>query len=137
MTYRYIFLVLRLTENLFLGRASRTVGMTSPGEQRRWVGASMGTLMSRSLKLSNDVYAAMVARGFSGDVRTLTTFRMRDEDWLFVSLGVALLGLAWLVEGARRSGLRSRPSWRWIPSSSCSTSRPPTPIPARGRHWYT
>jgi cobalt/nickel transport system permease protein len=101
MTYRYIFLVLRLTENLFLGRASRTVGTTSPGEQRRWVGASMGTLMSRSLKLSNDVYAAMVARGFSGDVRTLTTFRMRDEDWLFVSLGVAVLGLAWLVDLSR------------------------------------
>ncbi len=61
----------------------------------------MGTLMSRSLKLSNDVYAAMVARGFSGDVRTLTTFRMRDEDWLFVSLGIALLGLAWLVDLSR------------------------------------
>lgn len=101
MTYRYVFLLLRLTENLFLGRASRTVGRTSSGEQRRWVGASMGTLMSRSLKMSNDVYAAMVARGFSGDVRTLATFRMRDEDWLFVSLGVALLGLAWLVDLSR------------------------------------
>lgn len=101
MTYRYVFLLLRLTENLFLGRASRTVGTTSAGEQRRWVGASMGTLVSRSLKLSNDVYAAMVARGFSGEVRTLTTFRMRDEDWLFVSLGVVLLGLAWLVDLSR------------------------------------
>ncbi len=101
MTYRYVFLLLRLTENLFLGRASRTVGTTSASEQRRWVGASIGTLMSRSLKLSTDVYAAMVARGFSGEVRTLTACRMRDEDWLFVSLGVVLLGLAWLVDLSR------------------------------------
>jgi cobalt ECF transporter T component CbiQ len=101
MTYRYIFLLLRLTENLFLGRASRTVGMTSAGEQRRWIGASMGTVMSRSLLLSNEVYAAMVARGFSGDLRTLATYRMREEDWLFVSLGVAVLGLAWLVDLSR------------------------------------
>lgn len=101
MTYRYVFLLLRLTENLFLGRASRTVGTTTAGEQRRWVGASMGTLMSRSVKLSNDVYAAMVARGFSGDLRTLTRFHMRDEDWLFVSLGVAVLGTAWLMDLAR------------------------------------
>ena len=101
MTYRYIFLLLRLTENLFLGRASRTVGTTSASEQRRWIGATMGTVMSRSLQLSNEVYAAMVARGFSGDLRTLATYRMREEDWLFVSLGVAVLGFAWLVDLSR------------------------------------
>lgn len=102
MTYRYIFLLLRALENLFLARASRTVGHTASDEQRRWVGASMGTLLGKSFKTSNDVYQAMVARGFSGDVRTITDFRMRDEDWLFVSLACVLLPLALMIDLAVR-----------------------------------
>ena len=31
----------------------------------------MGNLMSRSFKMSNDVYAAMLARGFTGEMRAL------------------------------------------------------------------
>jgi energy-coupling factor transporter transmembrane protein EcfT len=40
----------------------------------------------------------MVARGFGGDVRTISQFQMRDEDWLFVALSVALLAIALLVD---------------------------------------
>ena len=29
--------------------------------------------MSRSFKMSNDVYAAMLARGFTGEIRTYST----------------------------------------------------------------
>ncbi len=32
--------------------------------------------MSRSFKMSNDVYAAMLARGFSGEMRTYSAYRM-------------------------------------------------------------
>ena len=42
----------------------------------------MGSLMSRSFKMSNDVYAAMLARGFTGEMRTYTTYRMTRRDWL-------------------------------------------------------
>lgn len=98
MTYRYIFLFLRALENLVLARASRTVGETTDNERRGWIGTSMGSLLSKSMKTSNDVYQAMVARGFTGDVRTLTDFTMRDEDWLFFTAGVVLLAAALLVD---------------------------------------
>lgn len=98
MTYRYIFLLLQTVENLFLARSSRTVGRASDAEQRRWIGSSMGTLMSKSFKTSNDVYQAMVARGFTGDVYTINDFKMREEDWFFVSLSVVLLALALLFD---------------------------------------
>jgi cobalt/nickel transport system permease protein len=98
MTYRYIFLFLRALENLLLARSSRTVGQTDDQERRRWIGASMGTLMGKSFKTSNDVYQAFVARCFTGDVRTITNFHMRDEDWLFVSLSLVLLAAALLVD---------------------------------------
>ena len=37
----------------------------------------MGALMSRSFKMSNDVYAAMLARGFTGEMRTY--YDLRDD----------------------------------------------------------
>ena len=67
MTYRYIFLFLHLANGMFEARKSRVVGRTSGNEQRRWIAGSMGNLLSRSVKMSNDVYAAMAARGFTGD----------------------------------------------------------------------
>ncbi|MGA7669140.1 MAG: cobalt ECF transporter T component CbiQ [Nitrolancea sp.] len=98
MTYRYIFLLLKALENLFLARASRTVGQSTEQERRRWIGASMGTLLGKSFKTSNDVYQAMVARGFTGDVRTITNFAMRDEDWLFVAVAAVVLASALLLD---------------------------------------
>ena len=66
MTYRYIFLFLHTANGMLLARKSRVVGRTSGGEQRRWITGTMGNLMSRAFKMSNDVYAAMLARGFDG-----------------------------------------------------------------------
>ena len=97
MTYRYIFLFLQTVENLFLARKSRTVGRAVSGEERQWIGATMGALLSKSFKTSDDVYQAMVSRGFTGNVRTMAEFSMRDEDWLFVSGGIVLLASALLV----------------------------------------
>lgn len=80
MTYRYLFLFLHTANGILLARKSRLVGRTSGGEQRRWITGTMGNLMSRAFKMSNDVYAAMLARGFDGEVRTYTTYRLRPFD---------------------------------------------------------
>ncbi len=77
MTYRYIFLFLHLANGMFEARKSRVVARTSGAEQRRWIAGTMGNLLNRSVKMSNDVYAAMVARGFTGTIRSLQAYRMR------------------------------------------------------------
>jgi cobalt/nickel transport system permease protein len=81
MTYRYIFLFLHTLNGMFEARKSRVVARLGGGEDRRWITRSMGALMSRSFKMSNDVYAAMLARGFTGEIRTYTTYRMQAADW--------------------------------------------------------
>jgi cobalt/nickel transport system permease protein len=90
MTYRYIFLFLHAVNGLFEARKSRMVAPTSGNEARRWIGNSMGALMNRSFKMSNDVYVAMLARGFSGQVRSYSQFRMATADWLALGLAVAV-----------------------------------------------
>ena len=87
MTYRYIFLFLHTTNGMFLARKSRIVARTTGAEQRRWISGSIGNLMSRAFKMSNDVYAAMLARGFTGEMRAYSAYRMRGRDWL--ALGAA------------------------------------------------
>jgi cobalt/nickel transport system permease protein len=84
MTYRYIFLFLHTVNGVFLARKSRIVARVRGAEQRRWIGGTLGNLISRSFKMSNDVYAAMLARGFSGEIRTYSTFRMTTRDWLLL-----------------------------------------------------
>jgi cobalt/nickel transport system permease protein len=94
MTYRYIFLLLRVTGDMFLSRESRVVGRMSPAEERRMLTASAGVLLSRSLRLSEEVYLAMQSRGLYGYPRTMDTFRMRPRDWLYGAAALAVVAAA-------------------------------------------
>jgi cobalt/nickel transport system permease protein len=94
MAYRYIFLFLHLANGMFEARKSRLVARTSGGEQRRYISGTMGNLVNRSIKMSNDVYAAMAARGFTGSIRSFQADRMGMADWLSLAGAVALAVIA-------------------------------------------
>ncbi len=98
MSYRYIFLFLHTATGMVEARKSRTVGRTSGTEQRRWISASLGALMNRSFQMSNDVYAAMLARGFTGRIRTYSTFRMTPRDWLWLVTVFVISVVAFVAE---------------------------------------
>ncbi len=97
MTYRYVFLFLHTMNGMFEARKSRVVARPGGREDRRWIARSMGALLNRSFKMSGDVYAAMLARGFTGEVRTYSTYRLGMADWLAlagafaVAVGAALV----------------------------------------------
>jgi len=97
MTYRYIFLFFRTANGMFEARKSRVVGRTTGNEQRGWITGSMMSLLNRSFKMSNDVYAAMMARGFTGAIRSYTTYRMQTADWVALGGAVALAAVALLA----------------------------------------
>jgi cobalt ECF transporter T component CbiQ len=82
MTYRYILLLLESAHGMFEARRSRTVGTLAPRDRRRLAAAGVGVLLDRSLRTSRDVYDAMQARGFRGEVHVLEGFSMRGHDWL-------------------------------------------------------
>jgi len=89
MTYRYIYLLLHTANDMFLSRKSRMVGRLNGVENRRMIAAISGTLLSKSLNMSSEVYLAMVSRGFRGTIVALKPFRMQRRDWLW--LGIFLL----------------------------------------------
>jgi cobalt/nickel transport system permease protein len=81
MTYRYIYLLLRTANDMFLSRQSRMVGRLGGAEQRRILAATSATLLNKSLTMSSEVYLAMLSRGFTGAVVTLKPFKMQQRDW--------------------------------------------------------
>ena len=88
MTYRYIHLLLHLTNDMFLSRKSRLLRRMNGPEERRLIAATSGTLLNKSLQVSSEVYLAMQSRGFRSYPRTLDTFKMRTADWLAGALVV-------------------------------------------------
>jgi energy-coupling factor transporter transmembrane protein EcfT len=98
MTYRYILLLLETARGMFEARRSRTVGRLAPPDRRRLAAAGVGVLLDRSLRLSRDVYDAMQARGFRGEVHVLDEFRMGGRDWIAVA-GFAVITAAAVLAG--------------------------------------
>ncbi len=97
MTYRYIYVLLHAANNMFLARKSRVVGRVSGADDRRWLAASMGTLVSKSYALSDEVYLAMQSRGFRGEAQVMEDLSWRASDWAWTAafVAIALSGI-WL-----------------------------------------
>src|SRR5581483_9838998 len=62
---------------MFVARRSRTVGRATNAQGRGFLGAAIGALFGKALALSEEVHAAMIARGFQGEMRTLSVPRWR------------------------------------------------------------
>jgi cobalt ECF transporter T component CbiQ len=97
MTHRYIFLLLQLAREQFEARRSRLVGLLSPQQRRKVAASSAGVLLDKSVQLSGEVFSAMQARGFRGEVYTLDEFQMNPRDWFALVFFVALTTMTLLL----------------------------------------
>ncbi len=96
MTFRYILLLLETAHEMFESRKSRTVGRLSASDQRRLAVSSGGVLITKAFQLSGEVFLAMQARGFRGEVYVLDEFRMSTRDWAALTVFATLAGgAAW------------------------------------------
>ncbi|MGO8813833.1 MAG: cobalt ECF transporter T component CbiQ [Terriglobia bacterium] len=94
MAYRYIFLLLESARDMLESRRSRVVGALNGPDRRRLAASSVGVLMSKTLQLSGDVYSAMLARGFRGEVAMLDDFHTAAVDWIVLGLIAAIAAAA-------------------------------------------
>jgi len=100
MTYRFIFVLLGIAQDFFEARRARQVGSLDGRQRRQMAVSSAAILLSKSVQLSGEVYEAMQARGFRGEVYTLDEFRLTRLDWCmlaaFVVLTIAAFGMGTL-----------------------------------------
>jgi cobalt ECF transporter T component CbiQ len=94
MTHRYIFLLVETASQMFEARQSRAIGRINTSDQRNLTSRTAGVLLGKSIELSHEVYAAMLSRGFRGEVRLLTNFRMQFRDYCALAMFVCAAGFA-------------------------------------------
>lgn len=97
MTQKQIVSLMRTVEQIHLARESRTLVIAATGEDREWVTGRMAFVVHKSIKTADDVYDAMLARGFDGSVRLMSRVTADATSWLYlagsVAVAVALIGL--------------------------------------------
>jgi cobalt ECF transporter T component CbiQ len=94
MTHRYVFLLLETANQMFESRQSRKVGVLGGAENRKVTARTAGVLLSKSMELSQEVYLAMLSRGFRGDIRLLSDFRMKPRDYAGLATFLCIGGFA-------------------------------------------
>ncbi len=84
MCYRYIFLFVEVIENTYLAIKSRVGKRISYKKGQHVVAWNIAYLWQRSYQLNEDVYKAMLSRGYRGEPVILNVFKARIRDWLWL-----------------------------------------------------
>ena len=98
MAYRYLFQLLASVQDMYLARTARTVVASSDVTSgRRFVASTAGALFGKAHATSEEVYLAMVSRGYTGNPRPLQPPRIGGADvvWTIacVVAAVVMLGV--------------------------------------------
>lgn len=100
MAHRYVYLLIALIEEIHLAKKSRTIKGGGLRREQRWVASRIGFLFGKSRWMAEEVYQAMVARGFEGEVKVMHTFKVRGKDLLWIGLSVLIVTLSLWIGGA-------------------------------------
>ena len=93
MCYRYIYLFIEIIQNTYSAIKSRVEYVPSVKKGQGIVAWNIANLWQRSYALSNQVYNAMLSRGYSGEVLVIDEFHATYKDWVWLGVAILLLGV--------------------------------------------
>jgi cobalt/nickel transport system permease protein len=97
LTYKYIFIFARTVHDMHLAKKGRLIGPERDTEARRWVAGRIALMFRKSQQRCEEIYKAMIGRGFSGTIRVYGSRSLRTRDWIsglfFLCAGVFFLFL--------------------------------------------
>lgn len=96
MMERYLEVLVRAAQQIHLARISRTIATQGLRQEHSWVAAGMGSLYRRSREMTEDVYSAMIARGFTGGHVPARQAPMASRDWVCL-VACAAFGAALII----------------------------------------
>ena len=98
MTQKQMLTLLRTVEQIHLARESRTLTRGGARADRDWVTERMAFVVRKSMKTADDVYDAMLSRGFTGAMPSLVKLRLRPRDWAWSAASIALCAAILFVD---------------------------------------
>lgn len=95
MTFRYMFILVKLAEDAALARKSRVIQVAALSESQRWFASRAALMLKRSIAIAEEVGMAMASRGFNGVIRGFDGNGMTGRDflWLGFTFFVVLLSI--------------------------------------------
>ena len=93
MCYRYVFLFVEAIENMYLAIKSRVGTKVYYKKAQKIVAGNIAFLWIKSFQLNEDVYKAMLSRGYRGEPRILDDFKSGLRDWLWFGLSATIFML--------------------------------------------
>jgi energy-coupling factor transporter transmembrane protein EcfT len=93
MTQKQIISLLRTAQNMHLARESRMLSVGSTAENRDWVVGRMAFVAGKSMKTADDVYDAMLARGYSGAMYSVNRLSATTRDAIWIVACVAVCAM--------------------------------------------
>ena len=105
MCYRYLYLFVELVENTYRAIKSRVGTGIHYKKGQTIVAWNIALLWRRSYILNEQVYQAMLSRGYTGEVRLLDDGNVKLRDWLWLSC-VVILFIVMLYFNHKREDVR-------------------------------
>jgi cobalt/nickel transport system permease protein len=90
MCYRYIYFFVEIVENTYLAIKSRVGGKVYYGKGQNIVALKIATLWQRSYLLNEEIYNAMLSRGYQGEPAVLDEFKNNVKDWLWLFFSIII-----------------------------------------------
>ena len=91
LSYKYIFVFAKTLQDIHLAKKSRLVGKVRSKEGRQWIAGRMAFIFRKTQRRCEEVFKAMVARGFSQEIRLHQFKKLTVRDHL---VGCGLFGFA-------------------------------------------
>ena len=90
MCYRYIYFFVEIVENTYLAIKSRVGGKVYYRKGQNIVALRIATLWQRSYRLNEEIYNAMLSRGYQGEPAVLDEFKNNVKDWLWLFFSIII-----------------------------------------------
>jgi cobalt ECF transporter T component CbiQ len=94
LTYKYLFLFAKTVEDIHLAKKSRLLRELRSREARRWVAGRVAFIFRKTRLKAEEVYKAMLCRGFTGTITIHRTAKLRQRDW---AVGIAFFIIGCLL----------------------------------------
>jgi cobalt/nickel transport system permease protein len=94
LTYKYIFIFARIVADMHLAKKSRLAVSVKSAEARNWIAGRIAFIFKKTQLKCDDVFKAMIGRGFSGEIKLYQYQKITGRDW---GLGFFLLILGSLI----------------------------------------
>ncbi len=95
LCYKYIFIFSKTIEDMYLAKRARMLREEDNRKAREWTAGRLALIFRKTQLRCEEVFRAMVGRGFSDSIRLYGLLRMRPTDWasgaVLFSIGLGFL----------------------------------------------